>query len=77
VLKEGQKNHHNRVYLNRKDETDLQKLFSVEKMGFDDCPAPWEEDRNYNPSRKQHRPRLAAAKGSKESVAHRYCSVCL
>lgn len=66
------------VYLNGKDETHFQKLFSVEKKkGFDDCQAPQEEDRNDKPSRKQHRPRLAEAEGSEENVAHRYCLVCL
>lgn len=76
MLKEGQKNHQNRVYLNGKDETHFQKLFSMEKMGFDDCQAPWEEDRNNKLSRNQHRPRPAEAGASKENAARRYCSVC-
>lgn len=41
MLKEGQKITKT-GYLNGKDETDVQKWISVEKMEFDDCQAPWE-----------------------------------
>lgn len=35
-----------------KVKTDFQKLFSVEKVGFDNCQAPWDKDRNDKTSRK-------------------------
>lgn len=75
VLKEGQKNHPNS--LPKWESGDVQKWISVEKMGFDDCQAPWEEGRNYKLPRKHHRPRLAEAEASQESVARSYCWVCL
>lgn len=75
ALKEGQQITET-VYLLGKEETDVQKRISVEKMEFDDCQAPWEEDRNNKLSRKQHRPRRTEAEASQENMAHSYSLIC-
>lgn len=70
MLKEGQKITR-AVYLDGIDETGFQKLFSIEKMEFDNCQAPKEEIKNYKLSWKQCSPRLAEAEASHKTMARR------